>query len=590
MGAFTKEMILSIISEQIQSMDLDEMGRNRGVKGFGGESCETVQLPEPVTFHREAFRSQEQINRKYQQLRPGVKIPKTSINEIKMLSLNPDVLGTEREDDPNFTMATIDQLIPDVAICYEYIVCNSFDNYKLYIFQNYGEVPPVHKVNPETDDIVEKYGKKTNYILVDDDEPGVPQILIRNISRADFFGTGWKGAGSEKESEAYTKGYLHFKKINELFSNSRVLNHLEKCGIPPIIGDAQYGQPTSHKRNEAKYTAPNYNFTLFSMWPYPDMRTFLAHIFGLRESLMDREEDNTVQIQKMPTPTWMPRNKMYPKVYPRGHWNFDQRIDDPAKAKRTEKYKLWMKATPGISHTFYVGSSLQIIGNRQGREMTMSATFNVEAELRSLDTTKPLQSYNTVPQIMVHTRMAIPLEIDDEELENADFSIELKKGGLQSEAYQFLSDIYTDLMGKLGAKLLQINPDTAIEGYLNFEPEDVEAGMDLDESVRPKIIITESQLNELMKTVHAKPKVIVTESQLKRYLIEQHKYTYNGNIIDFFDFISNQEINDLFNKMLSTQNLDKRMDICDEILSIIQWEYEDYYDDVEDDIKELTLT
>ena len=65
---------------------------------------------------------------------------------------------------------------------------------------------------------------------------------------------------------------------------------------------------------------------------------------------------------------------------------------------------------------------------------------------------------------------------------------------------------------------------------------------------------------------------------------------YNGNVIQFIDEYCSSEIKERFNEMLCSDDLDERMDICDEILTYIMLEFgDDIHDEIEDDLKDYTL-
>jgi hypothetical protein len=67
------------------------------------------------------------------------------------------------------------------------------------------------------------------------------------------------------------------------------------------------------------------------------------------------------------------------------------------------------------------------------------------------------------------------------------------------------------------------------------------------------------------------------------------KPRYNGNPVEFLDSLGNEEISKLLLDVFGTDDLDERMFLIDEILMIIENDYNEYYDDVEDDIRELSL-
>jgi hypothetical protein len=66
-------------------------------------------------------------------------------------------------------------------------------------------------------------------------------------------------------------------------------------------------------------------------------------------------------------------------------------------------------------------------------------------------------------------------------------------------------------------------------------------------------------------------------------------YEPGGNIIRFLKNLENPDITRLVEDLLASDDLDERMELADEILGIIQNEFEEIYDKVEDDIKKLTM-
>jgi len=60
------------------------------------------------------------------------------------------------------------------------------------------------------------------------------------------------------------------------------------------------------------------------------------------------------------------------------------------------------------------------------------------------------------------------------------------------------------------------------------------------------------------------------------------------NIVTKIKSYKIKEVNQLLNKMLSSNNLDKRMDYCDELLSELEMNDIDI-SEIEDDIKDLAI-
>lgn len=70
---------------------------------------------------------------------------------------------------------------------------------------------------------------------------------------------------------------------------------------------------------------------------------------------------------------------------------------------------------------------------------------------------------------------------------------------------------------------------------------------------------------------------------------------YNGNVIEFINTISEidpdsyREVKELLDDMLSSDDLDERMDLADSIIDHFLFGYLDIYPQLKDDIKDLTL-
>lgn len=80
------------------------------------------------------------------------------------------------------------------------------------------------------------------------------------------------------------------------------------------------------------------------------------------------------------------------------------------------------------------------------------------------------------------------------------------------------------------------------------------------------------------------------QKSLKRAKAKKEKAKLtNLTGIEYLQSLKNKRIDRLVDRLFSSDDLDKRMDIIDDILMIIQWEYENDYDRVEDSIKDLSL-
>jgi len=65
---------------------------------------------------------------------------------------------------------------------------------------------------------------------------------------------------------------------------------------------------------------------------------------------------------------------------------------------------------------------------------------------------------------------------------------------------------------------------------------------------------------------------------------------YNGDLMEFINVNCSDEIKERFYEMLQSDDLDERMDICDEILTYVMFEFGDeFHDEIEDDLKDYTL-
>lgn len=65
---------------------------------------------------------------------------------------------------------------------------------------------------------------------------------------------------------------------------------------------------------------------------------------------------------------------------------------------------------------------------------------------------------------------------------------------------------------------------------------------------------------------------------------------YKGDIVPFLKNLENAEISRLIDEMTSSDDLDERMDIADRILKVIDNEFQEIYDQVEGDIRDLAIS
>lgn len=65
--------------------------------------------------------------------------------------------------------------------------------------------------------------------------------------------------------------------------------------------------------------------------------------------------------------------------------------------------------------------------------------------------------------------------------------------------------------------------------------------------------------------------------------------TYDGDPIGFIEEYCDEDTKEILNDLLNSDDLDEKMDLADEILMYIEIEYPDLYDEMEDDVRGLTL-
>lgn len=493
MGTITKEHILYLINEQISTMQLDELPRLKS----GTEHpvwSNPIGIP-PVTFKEEDFLTQEELNEYLAQKANDDGVRSYEMTTLigtpqgKLISLNPEVkTSSGRIRDTKYNSVYEDEIIEGVAVCYRLRESKIRPGISVYLYDGYGYWPPKVDINRE-----KIFQKKDMFIVVSDDTPNRPLALLADLRRNKFLESQYQ-ASSEPllAAETYVKRNLHFKNINELFSREDIKRHLYKCALPPIMANVKFAQPITDKRNEEKYLPPNYDFLLSGIWPATDIQAALSSIIDYKAAV-EAGEDPPL----MPEPTRMPRNPRYPKVYARGNWLFSNKIAGAENSKQTKKLRLWMRAIQGGELSFYIGTDLHILGSAGENNMRMTATFSVASEIR--EASKDWASYKIDPinPITVETIMPIPPDIKLYNLTDEDLAIQ--RGGKSSPEFIFLTNVYQDLLGKLGERILQINPDESLEKFLMFEPEDVETA--IQEERKPKIIITEAQLKKLLDII-----------------------------------------------------------------------------------------
>lgn len=65
---------------------------------------------------------------------------------------------------------------------------------------------------------------------------------------------------------------------------------------------------------------------------------------------------------------------------------------------------------------------------------------------------------------------------------------------------------------------------------------------------------------------------------------------YDGDIVKWANEINNPELTRLVGDILFNDDLDDRMDLADDLLSFIDTNYPQYYDLVEDDVRDLAIS
>lgn len=75
--------------------------------------------------------------------------------------------------------------------------------------------------------------------------------------------------------------------------------------------------------------------------------------------------------------------------------------------------------------------------------------------------------------------------------------------------------------------------------------------------------------------------------KFKQFINED--YEYNGNITDFLQNLQDNEVNNLLDDILDPEDVDERMDAAERLCFYIEQNYPEFYEEVEDDIKDLAI-
>ena len=67
------------------------------------------------------------------------------------------------------------------------------------------------------------------------------------------------------------------------------------------------------------------------------------------------------------------------------------------------------------------------------------------------------------------------------------------------------------------------------------------------------------------------------------------------NVVDYLRSLNNFEVDSDLDELMSTDDLDKRMDLCDSIITTLQFQFgeesnEDWFFDMEEELKDIVMS
>ena len=297
------------------------------------------------------------------------------------------------------------EFVDGVAIGNEILLTPT--GYEVLAFQNYGVSPKPDRQSKKTMYVILKEGwendERVNVFLganvrgkqygreIDRD----PQATLRTkIAEMDAIIADPNSTDDEKRTamgekeklvtrllhvqEGNSKRYAIFIAINQMFDSPAVLNHLDSVLVPEAWATPRRTEASwlVVKRHSSGAESPAIDIDFISAKDFDTVDSALNQSMEIRMELADDEqaEQRKREISKQMTRSHGDRS------YGGGGWSTGQRVADlntfTREGGKTRVYELLSKAIQEGEMTVSTESTLKLVGNVEGEEYTMTATFS----------------------------------------------------------------------------------------------------------------------------------------------------------------------------------------------------------------------
>jgi len=286
--------------------------------------------------------------------------------------------------------------------------------------------------------------------------------------------------------EGNSKRYMTFIAINQMFDTPAVLNHLDSVLVPEAWATPRRTEASwlVIKRHKSGADSPEINIDFVSAKDFKSVEEAMNQSMEIRMELATDEQQEKRKRERSKQMTRSHGGRSYGG----GEWKTGQRAADQEAFIRaggkTQKYKLFSKAIQEGNITVTTESTLKLVGNVDGGEYTMTATFSGRMFDRG-DSGRGRLTGDLFNPIVVGLRKPF---VDEEGIpydpetftveENIDFFID---GGRSSWMDVRRTGYLPTLLQSLGNEIInQIDPDDVlatmielVQNAVDEEPEEV---------------------------------------------------------------------------------------------------------------------
>lgn len=276
--------------------------------------------------------------------------------------------------------------------------------------------------------------------------------------------------------EANAKRYGIFPIINDVFSNPRILDHLDICLIPETWATSVRTEHPTNKILLKKFggNTSDIDADFIAVRDMKNVDEAITNVMDLRAELAMGADDpnNPRPDRQREFSQHMPRQHAA-AIYHNGNWHAKQRVHDPEFFRKaggkTPVYELLSKNIQEGLATVNIKSVLHITGNIQNNtEYLIKATFSSQLNARNLERGSGEEIGDLFPPITVGLRKPLPEDADPAAFtleQNTSFFVDQGRTTKAGEKTGY----FPTLMKSLALEIKnQIDPDAVLERMIQL--------------------------------------------------------------------------------------------------------------------------